>query len=133
MCQFRTSRRRPKHLLAQRDEPQSSPNSPAATSGHGAKRQRGSPLLLFSAIRKVAKCPEYRHVVPGHPPLCDLSSFDAEHSPEIELRLATRGWERAHWSLLRALIRGPCSDEIPFSNQKLDRLHRIGKNRCILP
>ena len=104
-----------------------------AGSDHGAKRQRGSPFPLFSAIRKVAKCPEYRHVVPGHPPLCDLSSFNAEHGPEIKLRLATRRRERAHWSLLRALIRGPCSDEIPFSDQMLDRLHGIGKNRRILP
>src|SRR5215472_8165015 len=88
---------------------------------------RASPFPLFSATRKVAKCPEYRHVVPSHPPLCDLSSFDAEHGPEIKLRLATRRRERAHWSLLRALIRGPCSDEIPFSDQMLDRLHRIGK------
>src|SRR5262249_30847997 len=39
----------------------------------------------------------------------------------------------AHWPLLRALIRGPCSDEIPLSDQELDRLDRIGKNRRILP
>jgi hypothetical protein len=44
---------------------------------------------LFSAARKVAQCPEYRHIVPGHPPLCDLSAFEAEHCPEIKLRLAT--------------------------------------------
>jgi hypothetical protein len=33
---------------------------------------------------------------------------------------------------LRALIRGPCSDEIPLGDQKLDRLDRIGKNSRIL-
>jgi hypothetical protein len=81
----------------------------------------------------VAECPEYRHVVPGHPPLCDLSAFDAEHCPEIKLRLATRRRKWAHWALLRALIRGPCGDEIPLGDQKLDRLNRIGKNRRILP
>jgi hypothetical protein len=40
--------------------------------------------------------------------------------------------EWAHWALLRALIRGPCSDEIPLGDQKLDRLDRIRKNRRIL-
>jgi hypothetical protein len=48
---------------------------------------RSSPL--FSATWKMAKCSEYRHVVPGHPPLRDLSAFYAEHCPEVELRLAT--------------------------------------------
>jgi len=85
------------------------------------------------ATRKVAECPEYRHVVPGHPPLCDFSVFDAEHSPEIKLRPATRRWKWTHWSLLRALICGPCSDKIPLGYQKLDRLDRIGKDRCVLP
>jgi len=90
-------------------------------------------LPIFSATRKVAECLEYRHVVPGHPPLCDLSAFDAEHCPEIKLCLATRRWKWAHCSLLRALVRGPCSDEIPLCEQKFDRLDRIGKNRRILP
>jgi len=46
-------------------------------------------FLLCSATRKVAECPEYAHVVPGHPPLCDLSAFEAEHCAEIKSRLAT--------------------------------------------
>jgi hypothetical protein len=71
--------------------------------------------------------------VPGHPPLCDLSAFDTEHCPEIKVRLPPRRWKLAHWPLLRALIRGPCGDEIPLGDQKLDRLDRIGKNRRILP
>ena len=75
----------------------------------------------ISATRKMAERPEDRHVVPGHPPLCDLSAFDAEHCPEIKLRLPPRRWKSAHWPLLRALIRGPCSDEIPPGDQKLDR------------
>ena len=87
----------------------------------------------MSATRKVAERSEYRHVVPGHPPLCDLSAFDAEHRPEIKLRLATRRWKWAHWSLLRALICRPSGDEIPLGDQKLDRLDRIGKNRRVLP
>ena len=81
----------------------------------------------------MAECPEYRHVVPGHPPLCDLTAFDAEHRAEIKLSPSARRWKWAHRSLLRALIRGPCSDEIPLGDQKLDRLDRIGKNRGILP
>jgi len=59
--------------------------------------------------------------------------FHAEHCPEIKLRLATRRRKWAHWSLLRALIRGPCGDKIPLGNQKLDRLDRIGRNCRILP
>src|SRR5262249_36291767 len=82
------------------------------------------PFVL--AARNVGECPEYRHVVPGHPPLCDLSVFDAEHCPEIKLHPAARRWKRSHWSLLRALIRGPCGNEIPLGDQKLDRLDRIG-------
>ena len=89
-------------------------------------------MRAFSATRKVAECPEYRHVVPGHPPLCDLSAFDAEDCPEVKLRLATRRWKGAHWPLLRALIRSPCGDEITLGNKKLYRLHGIGKNRRIL-
>jgi len=81
----------------------------------------------------VPQCPEYFQVVPGYPPLCDLSGFDAEYCPEIKLRLATRRWKWAHWSLLRALIGGPCSDKIALRDQKLDCLDRIGKNCCILP
>jgi hypothetical protein len=88
---------------------------------------------LFSVTRKVAECPKDRHVVPGYPPLGDLSIFDAEHCPEIKLRLATRRRKWAYRSLLRALIRGPYGDEIPLGNQQLDRLDRIGKNRRILP
>jgi len=84
--------------------------------------------FLALATRKVAECPEYRHVVPGHPPLCDFSVFDAEHCPEIKSRPATRRWKWPQWPLLCALIRGPCSDEISLGNQKLDRLDRIGKN-----
>jgi len=76
---------------------------------------------IISAIRKMAECPEDRHVVPGHPPFCDLTAFDAEHCPEIKLRLPPRRWKWAHWPPLRALIRGPCSDEIPLRDQK----HRI--------
>src|SRR5690242_20709083 len=90
-------------------------------------------FLLFSATRKMAECPEYAHVVPGHPPLCDLSVFDAEHCTEIKSRLATRRWKWTHCSLLRALVRSPCSDEIALGDQKLDRLDRIGENRRILP
>jgi hypothetical protein len=33
---------------------------------------------LFAA-RKVTKCPQDRHIVPGHSPLCDLSAVDAEY------------------------------------------------------
>src|SRR5215472_18907537 len=88
---------------------------------------------FFLAARNVAECPEYRHVVPGHPPFCDLSAFDAEHCPEIKLRLATRRWKRSHWPLLCALIRGPCSNKIPLGDQKLDRLDRIRKDCRILP
>ena len=77
-----------------------------------------------SATRKVAECPQYRHVVPGHPPLCDFSIFDAAHCPEIKLRPATRRWKWTHWSPLRALICGPCSDEIPLGDQKLDGVGR---------
>ena len=47
---------------------------------------------IFSATRKVAECPEDRHVIPGHPPLRDLSALDTEHCPEIKLRVATRRW-----------------------------------------
>jgi hypothetical protein len=74
---------------------------------------------IISATRKVAECPEDRHVVPGHPPLCDLSAFDAEHCPEIKLRLPPRRWKWAHWPLLRALVRGPRSDEIPLGDGAL--------------
>ena len=42
---------------------------------------------IISATRKMA---EDRHVVPGHPPLCERSAFDAEHCPEIKLRLLPR-------------------------------------------
>src|SRR5690242_9996880 len=90
-------------------------------------------FLLFSATRKMAECPEYAHVVPNHPPLCDLSVFDAEHRAEIKSRFATRRWKWTHCSLLRALVRSPCSDEIALGDQKLNRLDRIGENRCILP
>src|SRR6202162_4004634 len=86
----------------------------------------------FSTARKVAERPEYRHIVPGHPPLCDLSAFDAEYCPEIKLRLTTRRWKWAHWALLRALIRSPSGDKIPLGNQKLDRLDRIRKNCRVL-
>jgi hypothetical protein len=86
-----------------------------------------------SPTRKVTECPEYRHIVPGYPPLCDLSVFDAEHCPEIKLRLATRRRKWTHRSLLRALIRGPCSDEVPLGDQKFYRLDGIGKDRRILP
>ena len=75
-------------------------------------------LLIFSVTRKVAELAEYRHVVPGNPPLGDLSGFDAEDRPEIELRLATWRRKRADWSLLRALIPGPCSDEIPPAGKR---------------
>ena len=40
----------------------------------------------------MAECPEDRHVIPGHPPLRDLSALDTEHCPEIKLRVATRRW-----------------------------------------
>jgi hypothetical protein len=43
----------------------------------------------YSTTRKVAELPEYRHVVPGHPPLCDLPALHAEHRPEIKLRSGT--------------------------------------------
>src|SRR5215831_8377788 len=89
--------------------------------------------FLLSATRKVAECSEDGHVVPGHPPLCDLSAFNAEHCPEIKLRLATRRRKWTHYSLLRALVRSPCSDEISLGHQKFDGLDRIGKNRRILP
>ena len=69
----------------------------------------------------MAKFREDRDVVPGHPSLCDLSAFGAEHCSEIKLRLPPRRRKWARWPLLRALIRGPCSDEIPLGDQKLDR------------
>jgi hypothetical protein len=53
-------------------------------------------------------------------------------APKFKLRLSPRRWKWGHW-LLRALIPGPCSDEIPLGDQTLDRLDRIGKNRRILP
>jgi hypothetical protein len=63
-----------------------------ATPIRACLRRRGlvglRPSPLFSATWKMAECSEYRHVVPGHPPLCDLSAFYAEHCPEVELRLA---------------------------------------------
>ena len=48
---------------------------------------------IISAIRKMAECPEDRHVVPSHPPLRDLSAFDEEHCREIKLRLPPRRWK----------------------------------------
>ena len=86
-----------------------------------------------SRTRKVAERAEYRHVVPGYPPLCDLSTLDAEHCAEIKFRFAIRGWKWTHGSPLRALIRSPCGYEIPLGNQKLDGLNRIGKDSRILP
>src|ERR1700757_2166086 len=61
---------------------------------------------IISASRKMAECPEDHHVVPGHPPLCDLSAFDAQYCLEIKLHLPPRSWKSAHWPLLRALIGG---------------------------
>jgi hypothetical protein len=46
--------------------------------------REGLAFTPVSATRKVAECPEYRHVVPGYPPLRDLSVLDAEHCPEIK-------------------------------------------------
>src|ERR1700722_15110568 len=87
---------------------------------------------LCSTTRKVTERAEDRHVVPRHPPLCDLSALDAEHRPEIKFRLATRGGKWAHRSPLRALIRRPRGDEIPLGEQKFDGLNGIGKDRGIL-
>src|SRR5215469_15049989 len=81
----------------------------------------------------MAKRSEYRHVVPGHPPFGDLSVLDTEYCPKIKLCFAPRRREWAYRSLLRAFIGGPCSDEVSFRDQKLDRLDRIGKNRRVLP
>jgi len=63
--------------------------------GGALEPRRGSGLRfsLFPATRKVSECPEYRHVVPGHPPLRDLSAFDTKHCPEIKLRLVLDGGE----------------------------------------
>ena len=61
-----------------------------APSRHRSRRwEMGLRFSLFLATRKVSECLEYRHVVPGYPPLCDFSAFDAENCPEIKLRLAT--------------------------------------------
>src|SRR4051794_34103828 len=95
--------------------------------------QSTSLSALFSATRQVTECSEYRHIIPSHPPFCDLPAFDAEHCAKIKFRLASRRWKWTHRALLRALICGPCSDEIFLGDQKLDRLDRIRKNRRILP
>src|SRR4029079_14985078 len=75
---------------------------------------------------------EYGQVVPSHPPLGDLYTIDAENCSEIKSHFATRRWKWTHLSLLRTLIRGPCSDKVSFGDQKLDHLDRIGKNCRIL-
>ena len=95
--------------------------------------QSTSLSALVSATRQVTECSEYCHIIPGHPPLRDLSAFDAENSSKIKFRPAPRRWKWTHRALLRALIRGPCSDEMPLRDQKLDRLDRIRKNRRVLP
>ena len=92
------------------------PQYPGTGASWGRSPQSGSRFPLFSATRKMTECPEYRHIVPGHPPLCDLSAFNTEHCPEIKLRPSTRRWKWAHRSLLRALIRGPRGDEIALGN-----------------
>jgi hypothetical protein len=74
---------------------------------------------IISATRKMAECPEDRHVVPGHPPLCERSAFDAEHCPENQTAPSAPTVKWAHWPLLRALIRGPRSDEIPLGDGAL--------------
>src|SRR3954469_16529998 len=63
--------------------------------------QSASLSTLFSATRQVAECSEYHHIIPGHPPFCDLSAFDAEHCSKIKFRLASRRWKWTHWTLLR--------------------------------
>jgi hypothetical protein len=50
-----------------------------------------SALLNHSEVTERA---EYRHVVPGHPPLCNLSALDAEHRSEIKCRFGARREER---------------------------------------
>ena len=82
--------------------------------------------------RKVTERAEYRHVVPGHPPLCDLSALDAEHRPEIKFRLGTGRWKGTHGSLLCAIIRRPGRYQIPLGDQMCDRLNRVGKDRRVL-
>ena len=85
----------------------------------------------LSATRKVAERAEYRHIVPRHPPLRDLSSLDAEHRPKIKFRFGTRRRKWTYWSLLCTLICGPCSYEIPLRDQKRNRLKGVGKNRRV--
>src|SRR6516162_1970829 len=71
----------------------------AATRGFRHRTPPSSIGLRFPIIsptREVAECPKDGHVVPGHPPLCDLSTLDAEHCPEIKLRPATRRWRWTH-------------------------------------
>jgi hypothetical protein len=69
------------------------------------RRKEGGLHGLFSTTGKVTERAEYRHVVPRHPPLCDLAALNAEHRPEIKFRFGTRRWKWTHWSLLGALIR----------------------------
>ena len=40
-------------------------------------------------------------------------------APKIKLRPPPRRWKWPHWPLLRPLIRGPCSDEIPLGDGAL--------------
>jgi hypothetical protein len=54
--------------------------------GEGRTDRLRSPL--FSATRKVTERTEDCHVVPGHPPFCDLSVFDSEYCSEIKSRFS---------------------------------------------
>jgi len=46
---------------------------------------------VFSVTREVAECPEYRHVVPGHPPLCDLPPSMRNTAPKSNCALRPEG------------------------------------------
>src|ERR1051326_8242570 len=70
------------------------------------------PLSSAASRREVAQRPEYRHVIPRHPPLGDLGPLHAEDGAEIKPRPAPRRGERPHRSLLCAFVRGPDDDEI---------------------
>src|SRR5690348_17937640 len=44
-----------------------------------------SQRILLSTTRQVAELAQYGHVIPGHPPLRDLSILHAEHRAKIEV------------------------------------------------
>ena len=85
----------------------------------------GLKFLLFSTTRKVTERAEYRHVVPGHPPLCDLSALMWKTAPEIKFRFSTRGGNGPIGPFV--CPRRPFYYD-PLGDQMRDRMNRIRKD-----